>query len=184
MTAAIQYCNQDGKEDFGDFVRDELEEGELEETVEPLEKYDKAVTREVFYPIRLGDLVNERYLVEHKLGSGGFSTVWMANDRENNQEVALKVMSAGDSGERETLLQDDILCNARDASRFITYLDTFLLLGDGGRRHPVQVYPLVGPCLDAYTVKKLSMNTRMSAAWQLLEALEDLHEAGIVHRGK
>ncbi|PLB33177.1 uncharacterized protein BDW47DRAFT_121428 [Aspergillus candidus] len=35
----------------------------------------KRKTPDVFDPIRLSDLINERYLVEHKLASGGFSTV-------------------------------------------------------------------------------------------------------------
>lgn len=184
MTAAIKYCNQDGEEDFGDFVRNEDEEMDLEEVVEPWEKYDKAITPDVFYPIRLGDLINERYLIEHKLGCGGFSTVWMANDRQNHRDVALKIMFAGESGEREIRLQDEIVQSVRDASYFITYLDTFPLLGDDGRHHTVQVYPLMGPCLYGPAVVRMSMTTRMSAARQLLEALENLHEAGIVHRGE
>lgn len=70
-------------------MRNEDEEMDLEEVVEPWDKYDKKNTLYVFYPIRLGDLINERYLVEHKLGSGAFSTVWMAHDRQNNRDVAL-----------------------------------------------------------------------------------------------
>ncbi|OJI86614.1 hypothetical protein ASPTUDRAFT_53779 [Aspergillus tubingensis CBS 134.48] len=182
MTAATQYCNQDGKEDFGDFVRNEDEEMDLEEVAEPWERYDKTRTSDVFYPIRLGDLINERYLVEHKLGSGGFSTVWMANDQQNSRDVALKIMFAGESGKNEIRLQDEIVRNVRDASsHFVTYLETFLLPGDGCH-HTVQVFPLMGPCLYCPNVRRLSMATRMSAALQLLEALENLHEAGIVHR--
>ncbi|PYH74311.1 kinase-like protein [Aspergillus vadensis CBS 113365] len=62
MTAATQYCNQDDKEDFGDFVRNEDEEMDLEEVAEPWDRYDKTITSDVFYPIRLGDLINERKL--------------------------------------------------------------------------------------------------------------------------
>ncbi|GKZ16797.1 hypothetical protein AbraIFM66951_006286 [Aspergillus brasiliensis] len=170
MTAATRYCNQDGKEDFGDYVRNEDEEMDLEE-----------ITADVSYPIRLGDLINERYLVEHKLGSGGFSTVWMANDRQSNRDVALKILFARESGEKEIRLQDYIVQNVRDASHFVTYLETFQLSGDGCP-HTVQVLPLMGPCLYGPSIMKMSMTTRMSAARQLLEALENLHEAGIVHR--
>ncbi|GKZ31873.1 hypothetical protein AbraIFM66950_000784 [Aspergillus brasiliensis] len=179
MTAATRYCNQNGKEDFD--VRNEDEEMDLEEVAEPWEKYDKNRTSDVFYPIRIGDLMNQRYLVEHKLGSGGFSTVWMANDRQNNRDVALKILFAGETGEEEIRLQDEIVRNVRDASPFVTYLETFLLPGDGCH-HTVQVLPLMGPCMYGPKVLKMSMASRMSAARQLLEALEDLHEAGIVHR--
>lgn len=92
-------------------------------------------------------------------------------------------MFAGESGEKEIRLQDEIVRNIRDASHFVTYLETFLLPGDGCH-HTVQVFPLMGPCLYGPDVIKMSMTTRMSAARQLLEALENLHEAGIVHRGE
>ncbi|KAL4963728.1 kinase-like domain-containing protein, partial [Aspergillus stella-maris] len=40
----------------------------------------------------------------------------------------------------------------------------------------------MGPCFDRYTIKKIPRATRMSAARQLLRALENLHNARIVHR--
>ena len=182
-TGVPVYTNQDGTEDFGDFVSNDDEEVDLEWIAEPWDKYDKKRTPHVFYPVRLGDLINERYLVEHKLGYGGFSTVWMAHDLRDNRDVALKIMLAGESGDDEIRIQDEIVHNVRDISHLITYLDTFLLPGDECQ-HRVQVFPLVGPYICYTTVTELSMASRMSAARQLLEALENLHEAGIVHRGK
>ncbi|KAH8429770.1 uncharacterized protein LDX57_007442 [Aspergillus melleus] len=181
MTGVPVYTNQDGTEDFGDFVSNDDEEMDLEWIAEPWDQYDKKRTPHVFYPVRLGDLINERYLVEHKLGHGGFSTVWMAHDLRDNRDVALKIMLAGDSGDDEIRIQDEIVHNVRDVSHLITYLDTFLLPGDGCQ-HRAQVFPLVGPYICYTTVIELSMASRMSAARQLLEALENLHEAGIVHR--
>lgn len=36
-----------------------------------------------YHPVSLGDTLNDgRYEIHHKLGWGGFSTVWLANDRE------------------------------------------------------------------------------------------------------
>lgn len=43
---------------------------------EPLEDY--AV--DGYHPTRLGDVFNERYRVVRKLGWGGYSTVWLAQD--------------------------------------------------------------------------------------------------------
>ena len=60
--------------DFGDFVKNE-EELDLEELVEPWHRYDTEDKQYVLYPIHLGEVLNERYLVEHKLGFGGGSTV-------------------------------------------------------------------------------------------------------------
>lgn len=42
----------------------------------------------------------------------------------------------------------------------------------------------MGPCVHPVELEKVPMASRMSAARQLLEGLENLHKAGIVHRGK
>ncbi|KAJ5795896.1 kinase domain-containing protein [Penicillium psychrosexuale] len=170
----------DGPTDFGDFVRNEDEELDLEEAVEPWHKYDVKATPEVFYPIRLGEVLNERYLIEHKLGFGGGSTVWMAYDIQDKTDVALKVMCLGDWGENEYRIQDEISQNVEDTSHLVMYLGTFLLPGNEPR-HRALVYPLMGPCIDFILLRKIPMASRMSAARQLLEALEQLHKAEIVH---
>ncbi|RHZ70730.1 hypothetical protein CDV55_107255 [Aspergillus turcosus] len=178
---APQYPKGDDTADFGDFVSNEDEELDLEEVVEPWHKYDIKETSHVFYPIRLGEVVHERYLVEHKIGFGGFSTVWMAHDLQDKKDVALKVMSSGEWGETEIRMQDKIVQNVQDTSHLVIYLTTFLVPGNNCR-HRVLVFPLMGPCLYPVILRKMSMATRMSAARQLLEALENLHKAGIVHR--
>ena len=33
-----------------------------------------------YHPVELGDKFSNRYVVEHKLGYGGYSTVWLARD--------------------------------------------------------------------------------------------------------
>ncbi|KAL3448085.1 hypothetical protein BJX65DRAFT_307371 [Aspergillus insuetus] len=77
--------------DFGDFVKDEDEAEDLEEVTEPWTNYETADNKNIFYPICLGDILNDRYLIEHKLGFGGGSTVWMAHDLLDKKDVALKV---------------------------------------------------------------------------------------------
>ncbi|OJJ30902.1 hypothetical protein ASPWEDRAFT_62274 [Aspergillus wentii DTO 134E9] len=144
--AALRSSKGEDTADFGDFVSNEEEELDLEEVVEPWHKYDIKETSRVFYPICVGELLNERYLVEHKIGSGGFSTVWMGCDLQNKRNLALKVMSLGEWGERKIK------------------------------------FPLKGPCLYPVILETMPMATRMSAAQQLLKALENLHNAGIVHR--
>ncbi|KAJ5206411.1 hypothetical protein N7491_002970 [Penicillium cf. griseofulvum] len=159
----------DDTADFGDFVRNEDEETDFEVVVEPWYKYDMKETQHVFYPVCLGEVLNERYLVEHKLGHGGGSTVWMTRDLQDKRDVALKVLALGEWSDDETYMQDVIIQNVQDTSHLVTYLG-------------VLVFPLIGPCLNPLMLGKMSMITRMSAARQLLEGLENLHNAGIVHR--
>jgi hypothetical protein len=48
-------------------------------TQEPVSKYRPGG----FHPVRLGDTFKGgRYTIHHKLGWGGFSTVWLAKDKE------------------------------------------------------------------------------------------------------
>ncbi|CDM34298.1 unnamed protein product [Penicillium roqueforti FM164] len=42
----------------------------------------------------------------------------------------------------------------------------------------------MSPCIDSILLRKISMASRMSAARQLLKALEQLHKAEIVLCGK
>ncbi|KAJ5249263.1 hypothetical protein N7468_000714 [Penicillium chermesinum] len=167
--------------DFGGFVKDEEEELDLEELVEPWHRYERE-NQNVLYPIRLGEVLNKRYLVEHKLGFGEGSTVWMAFDLKDKKNVALKVMALGKWGDNEIRIQDEIIKTVRDTSRLVIYEATFSLFIDDKSCYRVLVFPMKGPSICTLTLKSIPMASRMSAARQLLETVAALHEAGIIHR--
>lgn len=170
--------------DFGDFVKNEDEELDLEELVEPWHRYAKD-NQYPLYPIYLGEVLDDRYLVEHKLGVGGGSTVWMAFDLQDKREVALKVMALGKWADNETRIHDEMLkaVDLLDTSHLVAYSATFLLPRDDNRYHRVLVFPMKGPSIDTLSLQKTAMASRMSAARQLLETVASLHDAGIIHRG-
>ncbi|CAP93383.1 putative serine/threonine-protein kinase clkA [Penicillium chrysogenum] len=168
--------------DFGEFVKDEEEELDLEELVEPWYRYETEDNQNVLYPIRLGEVLNERYLVEHKLGFGGGSTVWMAFDMQDKRDVALKIMALGKWGDNETRIQDKIIKTVQDTPRLVIYTATFFLPRDDKSYHRVLVFPIKGPSICTLTLKMTPMGSRMSAARQLLETVASLHKAGIIHR--
>jgi hypothetical protein len=64
-----------GMLDCGDFVM-QCNQHEVEDYTEPVQLYDLGL----FYPICIGEVLVQRYRIEHKLGQGGFSTVWLARD--------------------------------------------------------------------------------------------------------
>ncbi|EFY84853.1 kinase domain-containing protein [Metarhizium acridum CQMa 102] len=176
MSLAVDdVVTEDGKpNDFGSFVSSD-DEIEIEEMCEPIERYANGI----YYPICIGDVLAGTYRVIHKLGWGGFSTVWMAHDLKRQKLVALKIGIPGDTGERELNMQREILHRVKDTSRYLTFLDTFSVPGMNGT-HLVMVFPVRGPSLHNY-MRDLEVKTRMIAAKQLLLALESLHDAGIVH---
>lgn len=58
----------------------EFRQSNLLYTQESLSKYQPGG----YHPVSLGDTFkDERYEIHHKLGWGGFSTVWLANDKES-----------------------------------------------------------------------------------------------------
>lgn len=59
------------------------EECEVEDEAEPVERYRKGT----YYPVSIGEVLAERYRIQHKLGWGGFSTVWMAYDMDLRRSV-------------------------------------------------------------------------------------------------
>ncbi|KAH6970210.1 kinase domain-containing protein [Fusarium avenaceum] len=160
---------------WGDFV-DSDDEGEVEDECEPAERYDEGL----YYPICIGEVLANRYRIEHKLGHGGFSTVWMAHDMHSDDDVALKIMTPGPSGEREYAAQDLIASTVQDTSRLLMYRETFLLEAPK-TQHRVLVFPLMGPNLRTYA-RSMSTAVRMASAKQLLQAIKALHDGGVVHR--
>lgn len=54
---------------------------------ENLEKYKP----EGYHPVMIGDVLHDRYRIVDKLGFGGYSTIWLAQDRYQEEYVAVKV---------------------------------------------------------------------------------------------
>lgn len=164
--------------DCGDFV-DSDEEHDFEEKSEAPERY---ASGRLYCPIRIGQVLAQTYRVEHKLGHGSFSTVWMAHDIKRSRDVALKIKVSGDDADYELSMQNTVMRTVQDTSGLLTYEDTFVIRGYDGY-HRVLVFPVRGPCLNS-CLREMSLAARMSAAGQLLTALKSLHGGGIVHRGE
>jgi serine/threonine protein kinase len=162
--------------DGGDFV-DSDDEFEVEEVSEDPQRYLEGL----YYPICIGETLADQYLIKHKLGHGGFSTVWMAYDTLGKKDVALKIMTPGESNEFEYNMQKEIAGVVQDTSHLTLCQSTFLLPGSHGN-HRVLVLPLQGPNLRSHLRQK-PVRIQISATKQLLQTISHLHDGGIVHRG-
>jgi serine/threonine protein kinase len=177
MSATALLSSDDAKiDDRGDFV-DSEDECDVEEVTENPIRYIQGV----YYPICIGDVLANQYRVEHKLGHGGFSTVWMAHDTVNKVDVALKIIKPGESGEYEYSIQNEIVTAVGNTPLLLLYRKTFFLDSPHGQ-HRVLVFPVQGPNFREYACQT-PFAARMSALRQLLQSLKCLHDAGFIHRG-
>jgi hypothetical protein len=135
LSVAPTSLHDSGEFDYGDFVDSD---GECE--VEELSEEPKDYALGYYYPICIGDVLNKTYRLEHKLGHGNFSTVWLARDISMEKYVALKIISPG-KGENEYNMQNKIKRTKQNTSNILMYQTTFFLPSDKGNYHQVLVFP-------------------------------------------
>jgi eukaryotic-like serine/threonine-protein kinase len=123
------------------------------------------------------------YVVEARIGSGGFAHVYRARHHVLDTRVAVKVLTRALAFDPEAMRR--FVAEARAASRIdhpgIVRVLGFGKLEDGRAYHVMEL--VAGPTLDEHVAAR---RPSVEAALQLLrgiaEALDAAHAAGIVHR--
>lgn len=153
-----------------------------------------------YHPVLLGDTFDHgRYRVVHKLGHGGFSTVWLCLDTLPTRPayVAVKVLVAQKEDREEVCRELRIgrhlqaVCVekqkqlARD-QHFCLPLRDFRLQGPNGT-HICIVYPVMGPALasamEALADEEDCVGTIRRLLRQVAIKLDILHKNGVCHGG-
>jgi serine/threonine protein kinase len=136
-----------------------------------------------FCPVDIGDLIADRFVVLHKLGYGGFGTVWLVRDDENRY-VALKIISAAWFEDYEP---PAVFQKLRHYERengfpglFLVELERVFHNSRNGR-HLCQVFPVLGPPLSTLNNRKFFLYPSFvkGFARQLATALDATHSLGI-----
>lgn len=101
-----------------------------------------------FHPVSLDEEYDgNRYKVVHKLGSGGFSTVWLARDLQAQRYVGLKFIIAaelqGYDARSSAITDDPVLAS----SELVVNTERRFWVDGPNGRHLCLVLPLVGPNL-------------------------------------
>ncbi|PKY05286.1 protein kinase [Aspergillus campestris IBT 28561] len=152
---------------------------------EPLHRYRQGG----YHPVALGDCLKAgRYKVLHKLGWGGYSTVWAARDQREEVYVAVKISVAEREHEgetRELQTMKELASHLPPPKHTVHLLDDFDLRGPNGS-HECLVYELLGPnipdTIDAhFPAGRLPGQLAKAIAKQALIGLDSLHQQRIGH---
>lgn len=143
-----------------------------------------------FHPTHLGDLLGRegRYRVVHKLGHGGFGTVWLCRDLEQKRWRAVKILAASHSNVNSADLRicellEDLSARDKDVrvSHVVVPEDHFWHEGPNGK-HLCVVMPVLGPNLeDAAEAHQYQEEPLKRICYQLVLAMKFLHDKGICH---
>lgn len=179
----------DGDPESRGLLRRSDQEHDLEGIMENVEEYKPGG----FYPLHVDDRIHGgRFTIIHKLGFGGYSTVWLSRDNVYERYVAVKVGLADDFEDNQK--SAEILKHIGDQTRghqISTYiglpLESFAAESPNGT-HMCHVFPFWGPsiatlCEENHGTTGLDGKEARTAALQISQTLAFLHspEVGIGH---
>jgi serine/threonine protein kinase len=145
-----------------------------------------------YYPVKLGEVLHERYKIIGKLGFGSASTVWLCRDlQEQHEYVALKVYINSSKYHRELPIYEEInnLQTIHEGRKYVRKMyDSFEVQGPHGT-HICLVHQPLGISLgelkgltpDGLFSPELIRQTLRC----ILTGLQFLHkEVRVIHTGK
>ena len=165
-----------------------------------------------YHPVALGDTLNGgRYKIHHKLGHGGFSTVWVAKDNKYvassiprhipfmltacglEQWVSVKIITADRTKLSRELYNLRALAEHAKGNlglkHIVQLLDDFLLEGPNGC-HQCLVFEMLGPTVNIIVNdyheegERLDTESILRISRRLLQAVAFMHAAGYAHGGR
>jgi serine/threonine protein kinase len=127
------------------------------------------------------DLSHTKYEISHPLGSGGMGSVYAANDRQLDRQVALKVVgSFAASGDLIDRLVQEARILARLEHPGIVPVHDVGVLPDGRAFYTMKL--VRGQRLDRHVTPATPMNERLRIVEQLCDTISFAHAHGVVHR--
>ena len=129
-------------------------------------------------------MIADRYRIDAVIGDGGMARVYRAEQLENARPVAIKVLHASHSQDREAVLrfQREVAMARRLAHENIVAVTDSGVLEDG--RYFLVMEALEGETLDARLGREGPLPWRVAVAVlrEILLGLGHAHDRGVVHR--
>jgi serine/threonine protein kinase len=131
--------------------------------------------------VREGSVVDGRYSVLHRLGSGGMADVWLAEDTHLQRRVALKILHKRFAQDREFV--ERFRREAESAARLQhPHIVSVYDRGEVEGTYYIAMQYIEGPTLKQLIESGLTPEQAVSLVRQVLEAARFAHRGGIVHR--
>ena len=143
-----------------------------------------------FHPVDIGDLIDGRFEVFHKLGAGAFGVVWMCLERQTQKWRALKILVARFSNDKSELevyeyLRSQSTPEELERNHIAAPLEHFHIDGPNGR-HLCFVLPVLGSEVsqwiwDQDPLKEGTSIILKDVCRQLAQGVRFLHRNGVIH---
>ncbi len=134
--------------------------------------------------LKPGSIIDDRYVVEEHIGTGGYSQVVAARDRTTDQSVAVKVLHAEatsrDPRAVDRMRQEAEILRAVDHPNIVRILEVGSF--DGGQFLVMEYIEGVGLTEFLEQKGRLETSTLLPMVRQLLQALASAHGTEILHR--
>lgn len=129
----------------------------------------------------LMDVVGARYAFVKELGRGGMGTVYLAEDRELDRLIAIKVLSAPEvtDGLRERMIREAQIIARLEHPGIVPVHDAGTLT-DGRIFYAMKF--VRGSRLDEYAVEGASLRDRLRKFQAVCDAVAFAHAHGVIHR--
>jgi predicted Ser/Thr protein kinase len=123
-----------------------------------------------------------QYRILQKLGAGGMGDIYQAQDTRLNRTVAIKVLTADDSGDperRRRFTQEAQAASSLNHPNIITIHD---IVSHDGQEFMVMEFVSGKPLTELIRPSGMPIADILKYAVQMADALQAAHAAGIIHR--
>ncbi|KID95432.1 protein kinase-like protein, partial [Metarhizium majus ARSEF 297] len=147
---------------------------------------------ERYYPVLIGQVLQDRYQITGKLGFGGGSTVWACRDLKQDAVLTIKICATGETGEKdarqEVAVSDHI--KSIDAPHhpgqalLRIVRKNFEIDGPNGNHQCLLFAPLGRPLTEfrkLFPGNALDSNVLRQTLLCIIMGLDFLHQVGVVH---
>ena len=130
---------------------------------------------------RKGTIVDDRYKLDHKIGSGGMADVWLADDQELGRKVAIKILHDNFAQDKEFVERFRLEAQSAAGLQHPNVVSIFDR-GEFKDTYFIAMEYVDGPQLKQLVKGGMGTQDAIDFTRQILNAARFAHRKGIVHR--